>query len=160
MKGCASQNDKVGILLVLRLITRPEKSYRMWCLVVCDRETSKNEAMVRVGPQRHRKYIYIYKQSSGWKDVLHKVIKWAFCWFLLHRYFTKHRSRNVKYVTRRNCRQENLKFIYPVYVYTCQATICCIRRGTGGEPIVYVVPGWTELEPLLKTGSWASCSHS
>ena len=25
------------------LITRPEKSYRLWCVVVCDQETSKNE---------------------------------------------------------------------------------------------------------------------
>jgi hypothetical protein len=25
------------------LITRPEESYRLWCVVVCDQETSKNE---------------------------------------------------------------------------------------------------------------------
>ena len=38
------------------LITRPEESYRLWCVVVCDQETSKNEeAMARVGPQRHKK---------------------------------------------------------------------------------------------------------
>jgi len=38
------------------LITRPEESYRLWCVVVCDLETSKNEeAMARVGAQRHRK---------------------------------------------------------------------------------------------------------
>ena len=38
------------------LITRPEESYRLRCVVVCDQETSKNEeAMARVGPQRHRK---------------------------------------------------------------------------------------------------------
>jgi hypothetical protein len=44
------------------LITRPEESYRLWCVVVCDLETLKNEeAMTRVGSQRHRKvYIYIY----------------------------------------------------------------------------------------------------
>jgi hypothetical protein len=37
------------------LITRPEESYRMWC-VVCDLENLKNEeAMTRVGPQHHRK---------------------------------------------------------------------------------------------------------
>ena len=30
------------------LITRPEESYRLWCVVVCDLETSKNEeAMAR-----------------------------------------------------------------------------------------------------------------
>jgi len=43
------------------LITRPEESYRLWCIVVCDLEYLKNEeAMTRVGSQRHRKkYIYI-----------------------------------------------------------------------------------------------------
>jgi hypothetical protein len=36
------------------LITRPEKSYRMWCVVVCDLETSRIDAQ----------YIYIYDISS------------------------------------------------------------------------------------------------
>jgi hypothetical protein len=37
------------------LITRPEKSYRLWCVVVCDIENLKNEeAMTRVGSQRHK----------------------------------------------------------------------------------------------------------
>ena len=40
-----------------RLITRPEESYRLWCVVVCDQETSKNEAAkarnraVKIQPQ-------------------------------------------------------------------------------------------------------------
>jgi hypothetical protein len=39
-----------------KLITRPEESYRLWCVVVCDLENLKNEeAMTRVGSQRHRK---------------------------------------------------------------------------------------------------------
>jgi hypothetical protein len=38
------------------LITRPEESYRLWCIVVCDLENFKNEeAMTRVGSQRHSK---------------------------------------------------------------------------------------------------------
>jgi len=37
------------------LITRPEKSYRLWCVVVCDLENLKNEAMTRFGSQRHKK---------------------------------------------------------------------------------------------------------
>ena len=38
------------------LITRPEESYRLWCVVVCDIENLKNEeAMNRVGSQRHKK---------------------------------------------------------------------------------------------------------
>ena len=38
------------------LIIRPEESYRLWCVVVCDLESLKNEeAMTRVGSQRHSK---------------------------------------------------------------------------------------------------------
>src|SRR5215475_5514205 len=38
------------------LITRPEEPYRLWCVVVCDLENLKNEeAMTRVGSQRHKK---------------------------------------------------------------------------------------------------------
>ena len=45
------------------LITRPEESYRMWCVVVCDRETSR---MWRPWPALGRRttggyYIYIYR---------------------------------------------------------------------------------------------------
>ena len=36
------------------LITRPEESYRLWCVVVCDLETS------RIGAS----YIYIYDVST------------------------------------------------------------------------------------------------
>jgi len=36
------------------LITRPEESYQMRCVVVCDLENlKKEEAMTRVGSQRH-----------------------------------------------------------------------------------------------------------
>ena len=38
------------------LITHPEESYRLWCVVVCDLGNLKNEeAMTRVGSQRNRK---------------------------------------------------------------------------------------------------------
>jgi len=37
------------------LITRPEKSYRLWCVVVWSRNLKNEELMARVGPQRHRK---------------------------------------------------------------------------------------------------------
>ena len=38
------------------LITRPEESYRLWCVVVCDLENLRNEeAMTRVVSQRHKK---------------------------------------------------------------------------------------------------------
>jgi len=36
------------------LITRPEESYRLWCVVVCDLETSRMGAA----------YIYIYDIST------------------------------------------------------------------------------------------------
>jgi len=40
------------------LITRPEESYRLWCVVVCDLENIKNEeAMTHVrasGPQKKK----------------------------------------------------------------------------------------------------------
>jgi len=45
-----------GLGLCDELITCPEESYRLWCVVVCDKENLKNEeAMTRVGSQRHRK---------------------------------------------------------------------------------------------------------
>jgi len=38
------------------LITRPEESYRLWSVVVCDLENLKNEeAMTRDGSQRHKR---------------------------------------------------------------------------------------------------------
>jgi hypothetical protein len=50
-----------GRSLCDELITRPEESYRLWCVVVYDLENLKNEkAMTRVGSQRHsKKYICI-----------------------------------------------------------------------------------------------------
>jgi hypothetical protein len=40
------------------LITRPEESYQLWSVVVCDLENFVNEeTMARVGPQRQRKKI-------------------------------------------------------------------------------------------------------
>jgi hypothetical protein len=36
------------------LITRPEESYRLWCVVVCNLETLQmRKAMTSVGSQRH-----------------------------------------------------------------------------------------------------------
>ena len=38
------------------LITRPEESYRLWCIAVCHLENLRNEeAMTRVGSQRQSK---------------------------------------------------------------------------------------------------------
>jgi len=57
------------------LITRPEESYRLWCVVVRNLENLKNEeAMTRIESQRHRIYIYniyiyiyIYKIMQAFK---------------------------------------------------------------------------------------------
>ena len=48
------------------LITRPEESYRLWCVVVCDLENLKDEEpMTRVGSQHHsKKNIYIVETVS------------------------------------------------------------------------------------------------
>jgi hypothetical protein len=37
------------------LITRPEESYRLWCVIVCDLDNLVNEAMTRIGSQHHSK---------------------------------------------------------------------------------------------------------
>jgi len=48
------------------LITRPEESYRLLCIVVCDLENLVNEeAMTRVGTQRHRKENNFIRRRFG-----------------------------------------------------------------------------------------------
>ena len=48
------------------LITRPEESYQLWCVVVCDIENLKNEeAMTRAGSQRHRKKNHKDKRAKN-----------------------------------------------------------------------------------------------
>jgi hypothetical protein len=42
------------------LITRPEESYRVWCVIVCDQETSSDqEAIACTGLQSQRKKSYV-----------------------------------------------------------------------------------------------------
>jgi hypothetical protein len=50
------------------LITRPEESYRLCCVVVCDLEKNlKNEeAMTRVGSQRHSKIVHYLEQVAAY----------------------------------------------------------------------------------------------
>jgi hypothetical protein len=44
-----------GTVLCDELITHPEESYRLWCVVVCDHETSwYEEAIARSGFQSQR----------------------------------------------------------------------------------------------------------
>jgi len=49
------------------LITRPEESYRPWCIVLCDLENLKNEDdMTRAGSQRHRKKMFKTNNTLQW----------------------------------------------------------------------------------------------
>jgi len=45
-------------------ITRPEESYRLWCVFICDLETSRMSspwpALARGAILKKKKYIYIY----------------------------------------------------------------------------------------------------
>jgi len=67
-----------GRSLCHELITRPEESYRLWCVIVCDLENIKNEeAMTRVGSQRHRE-----KKIVGQMKDLMPVVCLRFFWKL------------------------------------------------------------------------------
>jgi hypothetical protein len=61
------------------LITRPEECYRLWCVVVCDLETS------RIGAP----YIYIYISSLSVNDLNTDIPKMSFTFTIACR-FTKH----------------------------------------------------------------------
>jgi len=56
------------------LITRPEESYRVWCIVLWSRNLKNEEAMTRVGSQGHRKKKLIKGSDLGltrttvWRD--------------------------------------------------------------------------------------------
>jgi hypothetical protein len=62
------------------LITRPKESCRLWCVVVCDLETSKGvgEAMALVGPQSHKKNLILRRNE---RDVIN--VYWSTCKVLI-----------------------------------------------------------------------------
>ena len=49
------------------LITRPGESYRMWCVVVCDQETSNEKAKARYGVVKNttKRVVTPRKQTVG-----------------------------------------------------------------------------------------------
>ena len=59
------------------MITLPEESYRLWCVVVCglEKNLKNEEAMTRVKSQRHKKRVktqlYIFTQKSTLGIQLH-----------------------------------------------------------------------------------------
>ena len=63
------------------LITRPEQSYRLWCVVVCDLENlKKEEDMTRAGSQRHRKkntFLYMFRTNTLWLEPSSNHEVWA-----------------------------------------------------------------------------------
>ena len=78
-------------------ITRPEESYRLWCVVVCDLQNLKDEeAMTRVGSKRHQKKRVVYDRISTkhcWDDAdsrtaKHSRRKLSQCHFFYHKSHT------------------------------------------------------------------------
>jgi len=59
------------------LITRPEEFYRLWCFVVFVLENFKNEeAMTRVGSQRHskKKIVFLRISTSLHTDITRLIV--------------------------------------------------------------------------------------
>jgi hypothetical protein len=53
------------------LTTRPEESYRLWCVVVCDHETSwYEEAIARVGLQSQRSKRHIQNYLEDYNEYI------------------------------------------------------------------------------------------
>jgi hypothetical protein len=93
MSVCCERCVLSGRGLCDELITRPEESYRLWCVVVCDLENLKNEeAITRVGPQRHKKKIYsnhlLGKPNSPLK-------KFGFCPYKSQQLFSNFPARSA-----------------------------------------------------------------
>jgi len=57
-------------------ITRPEESYRLWCVVLCDLENLKHEeAMTRIGSQLNRKKKWCDMTKMGSRQCLWTVVQ-------------------------------------------------------------------------------------
>jgi len=51
------------------LITRPEESYRLWCVVVCDLETSRMKRVV--APKTNKHSLNLHNTSKRKSVILH-----------------------------------------------------------------------------------------
>jgi len=92
------------------LITRPEVSYRLWCVVVCDLETSR---MRRPCPALGRSTTTKKKNGIGYRWIIFSglpavfVSAWLHLWFYLHwlwmrtSVFYTHRETGLKWVKKR-----------------------------------------------------------
>jgi len=53
---CCDCRMMSGRVLYYELITRPEESYRLWCVVVCSLNLVNEEALAHCGLLRQRKF--------------------------------------------------------------------------------------------------------
>ena len=105
------------------LITRSEESYRLWCVVVCDLENLKNEeAMARVGPQRHRQKKNALNTSRG---VANEIIRLRFSLHLVfaHKTMTWHALSPKTYPT--NYKQFESFWIFVAYLWDIRSSGIC-----------------------------------
>jgi len=70
-----------GRCLCDELITRPEESYRMWCVVVCDQETSRmRRPWPAIGRSATEKNLYLKVSLKFWNTKVVAMRK--LCFFL------------------------------------------------------------------------------
>jgi len=50
-------------------ITRPEESYQLWCIIVCDIETSRMRRPWAAAPQEKKKCTFKKIPSKSWLDI-------------------------------------------------------------------------------------------
>jgi len=106
------------------LITRPEESYRLWCVVECDLETSRMRrpwpALGRSATKKKIIYIFIYKYYIPlWcSDIIERFTSSLPCFHIYYGsgVFVKSALRNKRYFT---------SSVYLLsYIYVCK---CCIH---------------------------------
>jgi hypothetical protein len=112
-------------------LPRLKKSSRMWCVIVCDPETSENEAVLtRVGLLCHRKKSLI---SNGSSAVFSKTLLGDSIWIYTRRhlpnisrfpkYFTKYKN---KYIDRKK---------WVLFETNSSVTISCYLLQTNTGPV-------------------------
>jgi len=74
MDVCCECCVLLGTGLCDKLITRPEESYRLWCVVVCDLETSWMRRPWPTGCCRAKKSSYKYRTTGYFGKKMIKAI--------------------------------------------------------------------------------------
>jgi len=78
------------------LVTRPEESYRLWCVVVCDLETSRmRRPWPALGRSATAKKIYIYIQQDA---TLHRLFYLKTALHVSGGTITHHQERKQRYL--------------------------------------------------------------